>query len=58
MVGWGGRGTLKNHKSEEGDLVPDRKGKMEVGESKTDTELGVKIARPSGRSSGEIPTRE
>ena len=57
-MGWGGWGTLKNHKSEEGELVPDRKGKMEVGESKTDTELGVKIARPLGRSSGEIPTRE
>ena len=39
-------------------MVPDRKGTMEVGESKTETELGVKIARPLGRRRGEIPTRE
>ncbi len=39
-------------------MVPDRKDKMDVGESKTDTELGVKIARPLRRRRGEIPTRE
>ncbi len=41
-----------------GDLVPDRKGVVEVGVSKTLTEVGVKIATPLGRSKGEMPRRE
>jgi hypothetical protein len=56
--GEGGRGAEKNHRSEVGDLVPDRKGVGEVGVSKTVTEVGVKIARPWGRMRGEMPTRE
>jgi hypothetical protein len=37
-------GTEKSHRSEEGDLEPDRKGVREEGESKMATELGVKTA--------------
>ncbi len=44
--GWGIGGTVKNHKSEAGDLVPVRKGRVEETESKTETEVGVKIAKP------------
>ncbi len=39
-------GTEKNHKSEEGDLVPVRKGSVEDAESKTKTEVGMKTAKP------------
>jgi hypothetical protein len=56
--GMGGRGTVKNHKSECGDLVPERKGVVEVGVSKILTEVGVKMARPWGRIKGEMPMRE
>ncbi len=52
------RGAVKNHRSECGDLVPDRKGAVEVGVSKTLTEVGVKIATPLGRSKGGMPRRE
>jgi hypothetical protein len=51
-------GTERNHKSEEEDLMPDKKGASEEGESKISTELEVKTARPLGRGRGEIPTRE
>ena len=51
-------GTERNHKSEEEDLTPDKKGASEEGESKISTELEVKTARPLGRRRGEIPTRE
>ncbi len=37
---------MKNHKSEAGDLMPVRKGRVEEAESKTETEVGVKIAKP------------
>ena len=56
--GMRGRGAVKNHRSEWGDLVPERKGVVEVGVSKTLTEVGVKIATPLGRSKGEMPRRE
>jgi hypothetical protein len=41
-----GGGAEKNQRSEEGDLVPDKKGMVEVGVSKMVTEVGVKIATP------------
>jgi hypothetical protein len=44
--GIGTGGTEKNHKSEEGYLVPVRKGRVEESESKTETEVGVETARP------------
>ena len=44
--GMGMGGTEKNHKSEEGDLVPVRKGRVDEADSKTETEVGVKIAKP------------
>ncbi len=44
--GESGRGAEKNQRSEEGDLVPERKGMGEVGVSKTVTEVGVKTATP------------
>ena len=53
-----GRGAEKYQRSEEGDLVPDKKGLGEVGVSKMVTEVGVKIATPWGRMRGEMPTRE
>ena len=56
--GEGRNGAEKNQRSEAGDLVPDKKGLVEVGVSKTVTEVGVKIARPWGRMRGEMPTRE
>ena len=56
--GEGGRGAEKNQRSEEGDLVPDKKGMGEVGVLKMVTEVGVKMARPWGRMRGEMPTRE
>ncbi len=40
---WGMGGTEKNHKLEEGDLAPVRKGRVEEAESKTEAE-----ARGSG----------
>ncbi len=44
---WGIGGTVKNHKSEAGDLVPVRKGiRVKETESKMETEVGVKIAKP------------
>ena len=54
----GDGGAEKNHKSELGDLVPERKGMGEVVVSKILTEVGVKMARPWGRIKGEIPRRE
>jgi len=56
--GMGMGGTEKNHKSEEGDLVPVRKGRVEEADSKTETEVGVKTAKPLGRRRGDRPTRE
>jgi len=56
--GMRGRGAVKNHKSECGDFVPERKGVVEVGVSKTVTAVGVKMATPLGRSKGEMPRRE
>ena len=56
--GDGGGGAEKNQRSEEGDLVPDKKGLGEVGVSKMVTEVGVKMAMPWGRMRGEMPTRE
>jgi hypothetical protein len=41
--------TKKNQRSEEGVLEPVRKGRGEVGVSKMETEVGVKIACPLGR---------
>jgi hypothetical protein len=38
--------AVKNHKSEAGDLVPVRKGRVGEAESKMETEVGVKIAKP------------
>ena len=51
-------GTEKNHRSELGDLVPDRKGMGESVVSKMLTEVGVKMATPWGRIKGEMPRRE
>ncbi len=51
-------GTEKNHKSEEEDLVPVRKGRVKEADSKTETEVGVKITKPLGRRRGDRPTRE
>jgi hypothetical protein len=51
-------GTERNHKLEEEDLTPDKKGESEGGESNISTELEVKTARPYGRRRGEMPTRE
>ena len=56
--GIGGGGTEKNQRSEEGALVPVRKGWGELGESKMETVVEVTRARPLGRRRGEIPTRE
>ena len=56
--GEGGRGAEKNQRSEDEDLVPDKKGRGEGGVSKMVTEVGVKIATPWGRMRGEMPTRE
>ena len=56
--GEGEGGAEKNQRSEEGDLVPERKGMGEVGVSKMVTEVGVKTATPWGRMRGEIPKRE
>ncbi len=53
-----GRGAEKYQRSEEGDLMPERKGMGEVGVSKMVTEVGVKMARPWGRMRGEMPKRE
>ena len=44
--GWGIGGTVKSHKSEAGDLVPVRKGRVEEAESKMETEVGVKMTKP------------
>ncbi len=44
--GWRVGGTVKNHKSEAGDLAPVRNGRLEEAESKTETEVGVKMAKP------------
>ena len=54
----GGGGTEKNQRSDEGLLAPVKKGIGEVGVSKTETEVGVNIARPVGRRRGEMPIRE
>ena len=57
-LGMGGEGTEKNQRSDEGLLAPVKKGIGEVGVSKTETEVGVNIARPVGRRRGEMPIRE
>ncbi len=41
---------MKNHKSEEGDFAPVRKGRVEEAESNTETEEGLKMAKPSVRA--------
>ncbi len=46
-IGMGG--TEKNHKTEEGDLVTVRKGRVEEADSKRETEVGVKTAKPLSR---------
>jgi hypothetical protein len=51
-------GTVKNHKSQEGDFAPVWKGRVEEAESNTETEEGVKMAKPLGRRRGDRPTRE
>ncbi len=56
--GGGIGGRLKNHKSEEEDFEPVRKGRVEEAESNTETEEGVKITKPLGRRRGDRPTRE
>jgi hypothetical protein len=58
LWGRGIGGMVKNHKSEEGDFEPVRKGRVEEAESNTETEEGVKMAKPLGRRSGDRPTRE
>ena len=50
--------TEKNQRSEEGVLDPVRNGRGEVGVSKMETEVGVKMACPLGRRRGEMPIRE
>ena len=42
--GIGGGGTVKNHKSEERCFFPVRKGRVEVGVSKRETEVELKKA--------------
>jgi hypothetical protein len=55
----GMEGTVKNHKSEEGDFAPVRKGnRVEEAESNTETEEGVKMAKPLRRRGGDRTTRE
>jgi hypothetical protein len=58
--GTGIGGTVKNHKSEEGDFEPVRKRRVEEAESNAETEEGVKMAKPLlvGRRRGDRPTRE
>ena len=51
-------GTEKNQRSDEGALDPVRNGWGELGESKMETEVEVKMACPLGRRRGKIPTRE
>ncbi len=46
LWGRGDRRDGEKHKSEAGDLVPVRKGRVEETESKMETEIGVKIAKP------------
>ena len=53
--GMGMGGTEKNHKSKEGDLVPVRKGRVEEADSKTETDVEVKTAKPLGRRRGDGP---
>ncbi len=50
-------GTERNHKSEEEDLMPDKKEASEEEESKISKELEVKTARLLGQRRREIPTR-
>ncbi len=45
---------MKNYKSELGDSVPDKKGRV----SKILTEVGVNMATPWGRIKGKMPRRE
>ena len=45
-------------KTAEGDLVPVRKGRVEEADSKTETDVEVKTAKPLGRRRGDRPTRE
>ena len=53
--GIGTEGTEKNQRSDEGVLDPVRKGWGEVGESKIETEVEVKMACPLGRRRGGDP---
>ena len=55
--GIGVGGTEKNQRTEDGFLEPVRKGRGEVGVSKMETEVGVKIACPLVRRRGEMPIR-
>ncbi len=54
----GGYGRDKNHKSDEGALVPVRKGMREEGVSKNEQVDVVKMACPEGRMRGETPNKE
>ena len=60
--GWGngrGRGGGREEpKVRGGFLEPVRKGRGEVGVSKMETDVGVKMACPLGRRRGEMPIRE
>jgi hypothetical protein len=54
----GGDGRDKNHRSDEGALVPVKKGVVEDGVSKNEHVEVVKIACPDGRMRGETPNKE
>jgi hypothetical protein len=56
----GEEGTVKVHKSEDGDLEPERKSTSEEGESKIWTEVGVKAAtlRPEERRDADERVRQ
>jgi hypothetical protein len=54
----GGDGRDKNHRSDEGALVPVKKGVGEDGVSKNEHVEVVKIACPDGRMRGETPNKE
>ena len=46
LWGLGDGRAVKNHKSDEGEFAPVRKGRVEEAESNTETEEGVKMAKP------------
>jgi hypothetical protein len=58
VQGIGMEGTAKKHRSDEGALVPVRKGREEVGVLKRQTDVLVKTAWPCGLRRGEMPIRE